>query len=79
MAIFGFCDIRGFADATEALEEDVMRFVNQIAEVVHSECDLHQGSSNKNLGEAFLMVWKFPRDDIDSFDDELSIRPDNKY
>ena len=24
------------------------------------------------------MVWKFPRDDIDSFDDELSIRPDNR-
>jgi|GEM_PF-6286094 len=79
LAIFGFCDIRGFADATEALEEEVMRFVNQIAEIVHSEVDLHQGSSNKNLGEAFLMVWKFPRIDIDSFDDELTIRPDNKY
>lgn len=79
LAIFGFCDIRGFADATEALEEEVMKFVNQIAEIVHSEVDLHQGSSNKNLGEAFLMVWKFPRIDIDSFDDELTIRPDNKY
>jgi len=79
MAIFGFCDIRGFADATEALEQEVMQFVNQIAEVVHSEVDLHQGSSNKNLGEAFLMVWKFPRVDIDSFDDELTIRPDNKF
>lgn len=79
LAIFGFCDIRGFADATEALEEEVMQFVNQIAEVVHSEVDLHQGSSNKNLGEAFLMVWKFPRVDVDSFDDELTIRPDNKF
>jgi class 3 adenylate cyclase len=79
LAIFGFCDIRGFADATEALEEEVMQFVNQIAEIVHSEVDLHSGSSNKNLGEAFLMVWKFPRTDIDSFDDELSIRPDNRY
>ena len=79
LAIFGFCDIRGFADATEALEEEVMQFVNQIAEIVHSEVDLHAGSSNKNLGEAFLMVWKFPRTDIDSFDDELSIRPDNRY
>lgn len=79
MAIFGFCDIRGFADATEALEQDVMLFVNQVAEIVHSECDLHQGASNKNLGEAFLMVWKFPKSDIDSFDDELSIRPDNRY
>lgn len=57
----------------------MIKFVNQIAEIVHSEVDLHQGSSNKNLGEAFLMVWKFPRTDIDSFDDELTIRPDNKY
>jgi class 3 adenylate cyclase len=79
MAIFGFCDIRGFGDATEALEQEVMMFVNQIAEIVHSECDLHQGASNKNLGEAFLMVWKFPTTDIDSFDEELSIRPDNRY
>lgn len=79
MAIFGFCDIRGFADATEALEEDVMRFVNQIADTVHSECDLHQGSSNKNLGEAFLMVWKYPREDILSFDEILSPSPDSKY
>ena len=78
LAIFGFCDIRGFADATEALEEEVMKFVNQIAEIVHAEADLHQGASNKNLGEAFLMVWKFPRTDIDSFDDELTIRPDSK-
>ena len=28
MAIFGFCDIRNFTDATEVLEADVMVFVN---------------------------------------------------
>lgn len=56
-----------------------MRFVNQIADTVHSECDLHQGSSNKNLGEAFLMVWKYPREDILSFDEILSPSPDSKY
>jgi len=54
-----------------------MKFVNQIAEIVHSTADLHQGASNKNLGEAFLMVWKLPREDIDSFDDELSIKPES--
>lgn len=77
LAIFGFCDIRGFADATEALEQDVMLFVNQIAEIVHSTADHHQGASNKNLGEAFLMVWKLPREEIDSFDEELTIRPES--
>lgn len=28
MAVFGFCDIRNFTDATEVLEADVMVFVN---------------------------------------------------
>ena len=31
IAIFGFCDIRNFTDATEVLQEDVMLFVNTIA------------------------------------------------
>lgn len=36
LAIFGFCDIRNFTDATETLETDVMVFVNKIAEIVHA-------------------------------------------
>lgn len=36
-----------------------MTFVNQIAEIVHSQVDKYGGSANKNLGEAFLIVWKF--------------------
>ena len=35
--IYGFCDIRNFTDATEILKEEVLKFVNSIAEVVHSE------------------------------------------
>ena len=31
MAIYGFCDIRNFTDATEILEAHVMIFVNEIA------------------------------------------------
>ena len=33
--IYGFCDIRSFTDATEILKEDVLLFVNAIAEIVH--------------------------------------------
>lgn len=33
--IYGFCDIRNFTDATEILKEDVLLFVNAIADVVH--------------------------------------------
>ncbi len=37
MAVFGFCDIRNFTDATEVLQEGVMEFVNSIAQIVHTE------------------------------------------
>lgn len=57
-AIYGFCDIRNFTDATEVLQEDVMIFVNNIAEIVHSMVDRYQGAANKNIGDAFLLVWK---------------------
>jgi class 3 adenylate cyclase len=69
MAIFGFCDIRNFVDTTEVLETDVMVFVNQIAEIVHSQVDKYLGAANKNIGEAFLLVWKFP--------EELLLRDNN--
>lgn len=74
VAIFGFCDIRNFTDVTEILQERVMLFVNEIAQIVHANGksnipkhylykvhDLH-GSANKNIGDAFLLVWKFPAD-----------------
>lgn len=38
-----------------------MEFVNSIASIVHMEVALHNGSANKNIGDAFLLVWKFPR------------------
>mmetsp|Transcript_60154 Transcript_60154/g.152527 ORF Transcript_60154/g.152527 Transcript_60154/m.152527 type:complete len:994 (-) Transcript_60154:131-3112(-) len=57
-AIFGFCDIRHFHIATEVLKEQTMVFVNQVAEIVHRVVDLHLGAPNKNLGQAFLLVWQ---------------------
>ena len=60
VAIFGFCDIRGFNQITEVLKMDIMPFVNKVASIVHSIVNYHQGAANKNIGEAFLMVWKIP-------------------
>jgi class 3 adenylate cyclase len=57
-AIFGFCDIRGFSLLNEILQEKTMLFVNEIAEIVHSSVDRYGGAANKNIGDAFLMVWK---------------------
>merc|ERR1719265_10689 len=58
LGIFGFCDIRNFTDATEVLQDQVMVFVNQIAEIVHSIVDKFSGAANKNIGDAFLLVWR---------------------
>jgi len=58
IAIYGFCDIRNFTDSTEVLQENVMIFVNEIAEIVHNITSDHLGSPNKNIGDAFLLVWK---------------------
>ena len=61
--IFGFANIRNFLDITEVLQTKVMLFVNQIAEISHSQVDKFKGSTNKNIGESFLMVWKFKNND----------------
>ena len=60
MAIFSFCDIRDFNQINLALEEKTMLFVNEIAEIVHSSVDRFKGATNKNIGDSFLSVWKFP-------------------
>lgn len=57
-AIFGLCDIRNFTDATEVLQDHVMVVVNRIAGVVHSCINEFFGSPNKNIGDAFLVVWR---------------------
>ena len=41
-----------------------MIFVNNIADIVHSIVDRYKGAANKNIGDAFLLVWKFSDDDI---------------
>jgi len=57
-AIFGFCNIRNFTDATEVLQDQVMVFVNKIAAVVHSCINEFFGSPNRNIGDAFLLAWR---------------------
>lgn len=41
-----------------------MALVNKVADIVHSNVDLYGGAVNKNIGEAFLLVWKFRQKDI---------------
>ena len=58
--IFGFCNLHHFGDSTEVLQTEIMTYVNSIAEIAHSIIDRYGGSTNKNLGDSFVMVWKFP-------------------
>jgi len=55
--IVGFVVVFQFATLTESLKESIMLFVNHIAGVVHKCVHGHRGSCNKNIGEAWLVVW----------------------
>lgn len=57
-AIIGFCNIRHFMEATEVLKEKVMLFVNQVGEIVHGCVDDFHGAPNRNIGDAFLVIWR---------------------
>ena len=42
-----------------------MVFVNEIAEIVHGTIDTYLGSANKNIGDAFLLVWKYNTENVE--------------
>ena len=76
-AIFGFCDIRKFTDTTEVLRAQVMPFVNFCASIVHGTAKRYGGNPNKNVGDAFLIVWKTETfDKIDPMAAAIAARDD---
>ena len=63
-AIFLYNDIKNFISTTECLQEKVFIFANSVSEICHSCVDKFGGSANRNVGDAYLCVWKF-KDDRD--------------
>lgn len=61
-ALFAFCAIRGFDHALRNLKGEIMVLINDIANVLHGEVFRwgfgESGQCNKNLGGAFLMVFR---------------------
>ncbi len=57
-AVFGFCDIRNFTNLCEVFREETMEFTNNVSNVVHKISHDCGGAINKNIGDAFLVVWK---------------------
>jgi hypothetical protein len=61
-ALFGFVAIDGFSEQLRVLDVDVVDLINDVAKVVHDEVYRwslgDSGQCNKNLGSAFLMVFR---------------------
>jgi len=72
-AIYGFCDIRQFTDTTECILAQIMGFVNMTADIVHGITVEHYGAPNKNVGDAFLLVWRF--DEPAQIVDGVEVKP----
>ena len=61
-AVFAFVEIGSFDDLAEKLKGSVVELINDVAETLHTEVKRWgyggSGQCNKNLGSAFLMVWR---------------------
>lgn len=57
VAVYSYCEIKNFYEIFKVLKEDVLVFVNDLAEIVHDICDENFGLPDKNLGEAFSLIW----------------------
>jgi class 3 adenylate cyclase len=54
-----------------------MAFVNEIGEIVHNIVDQFSGAPNKNIGDAFLLVWKFDDQDIERDSNDIWLKDTN--
>lgn len=57
-AVFGFAIIEDFTKTCGCLEEEICTYINTIAKIVHEAAHAFHGAPNKNIGSAFLCVWK---------------------
>merc|ERR1719240_1178161 len=58
LGAYGFCIIDEYEEVLECLGEEILPFTNTAAEIVHKAVTKNGGQPNRNLGEAFLCVWK---------------------
>jgi class 3 adenylate cyclase len=58
LGAYGFCIIDDYEEVLECLGEEILPFTNTAATIVHDAVTENGGQPNRNLGEAFLCVWK---------------------
>ncbi|ETW27425.1 hypothetical protein PFFCH_05197 [Plasmodium falciparum FCH/4] len=68
-----------FTEITEVLKEKIMIFINLIAEIIHECCDFYGGTINKNIGDAFLLVWKYQKKEYSNKKMNMFKSPNNNY
>lgn len=56
--VVGFCDIHHFDEVLVKLNDGILTFVNTVASVVHESVVHWDGQCNKNLGQAFVILWR---------------------
>ena len=61
-AVFASIQIKHFGTISAVLNDRIVLFINQIAEIVHSIADEFHGVPNKSDGESFLIVWRLSDD-----------------
>ena len=64
IASFCYITIKQFNEITDALGDQVMIFINEIAEIIHEVSSECCGNVNRNMGDSFLIVWKYDREYI---------------
>ena len=74
-AVFAFIVLREFSALEELLDSSLLTYINKLSRVVHCQVEKYQGAINKNLGDSFLAVWKFERDDGLSAGTRVIINP----
>ena len=74
MGAYGFCIIDDYEEVLECLGEEILPFTNTAATIVHDAVTENRGQPNRNLGEAFLCVWKphYPKNEHGEMQTEVS-------
>lgn len=58
LGAYGFCIIDEYEEVLDCLGEEILPFTNMAAQVLHDAVTHNGGQPNRNLGDAFLCVWK---------------------
>jgi len=61
-AIIAFCQIHRFEHVTTILGDQSLLYVNELAEIVHLITDEYSGAANRNMGDSFLLAWRYTKE-----------------